>query len=287
MLAGEPLTIPTLLRKFLWPISLTWVLTLVETALMALVPLLIGFAIDGLLSGDTTPLLHLALILAGLIAVSVVRRLYDTRIFGAIRVEFGKALAERSGNGSVSTLNARIGMGRELVDFLEEQVPDVMTSSVRLITALIVLFAFHPVLAYAALAAAAVMTAIYGISHRRFYRLNADYNRQTEKQVGILETRAAGRFLLHLKKLRRAEVRLSDTEAVVYGAIFTVLLGFIVFNLWFAATHVEITAGTIFSIVSYSWEFVESALILPVTLQSWSRLSEIMNRINRQDAAVS
>ncbi len=287
MLEGVPLTIRILLRKFLRLITLTWALTLIETALMALIPLLIGFAIDGLLSGDATPLLHLALILAGLIVVSVVRRIYDTRIFGTIRVELGKALAERSGDGSVSTLNARIGMGRELVDFLEEQVPAIMTSSVRLITSLIVLFAFHPVLSYAALAAAAVMTAVYGVCHGRFYRLNAEYNQQTEKQVGILEARAPDRFLLHLKKLRRTEVRLSDTEAYVYGAIFTVLLGFIVFNLWFAATHVEITAGTIFSIISYSWEFVESALILPVTLQSWSRLSEIMNRINSPTAAAS
>ena len=81
-------------------------------------------------------------------------------------------------------------------------------------------------------------------------------------------------------QLRRHEVRLSDTEAVLYGVIFIVLLGLIVFNLWFATTRLGITVGTIFSIISYSWEFVESALALPVTLQSWSRLSEIMRRLN-------
>ncbi|MEM7054249.1 MAG: hypothetical protein AAF446_06835, partial [Pseudomonadota bacterium] len=52
------------------------------------------------------------------------------------------------------------------------------------------------------------------------------------------------------------------------------------FNLWFAATELSITVGTIFSIISYSWEFVDSALALPITLQSWSRLSEIMRRLN-------
>jgi hypothetical protein len=73
---------------------------------------------------------------------------------------------------------------------------------------------------------------------------------------------------------------LSDTEAILYGAIFFVLLGMILFNLRVATALPGASAGTIFSVVSYSWEFVESALALPITLQSWTRLSEIMARIN-------
>ena len=283
MLTGEPLTIGTLLRKFLGRICLTWLLTLCETALMALIPLLMGFAINGLLNGDMTALAQLAGVLAGLIVISVIRRVYDTRVYGTVRVELGKALADRSDGVPVSTLNARLGMGNELVGFLEEEVPALMNSTVQLIISLIVLFAFHPMLSYAALGASFLMLLIYGCSHRRFYRLNAGYNQQTEKQVGILEAKSPEGVLHHLRMLRRFEIKLSDTEAYVYGAIFTVLLGFILFNLWFAATHIETTVGTIFSIISYSWEFVDSALILPVTLQGWSRLSEIMVRINKVD----
>jgi len=285
MLEDRRLTISTLLRRFLRPLGLTWVLTLGETALMALIPLLIGFAIDGLIGGDTIALAQLAAVLAALIAIGVARRLYDTRVFGTMRVEICKALAARSQGGSVSTLNARFGMGRELVDFLEQEVPAVMTSSVQLIASLAVLFAFHPVLAGSAFAAAVASVVLYGVFHRRFYRLNADNNQQTEQQVSILEAGARDGILAHLTTLRRIEIRLSDTEAFVYGAIFTVLLGFIVFNLWFAGTTLETTVGMIFSIITYSWEFVDAALVMPVTLQGWSRLSEIMNRIN--DTAAS
>ena len=48
-------------------------------------------------------------------------------------------------------------------------------------------------------------------------------------------------------------------------------------------TIMEVTAGRIFSIVTYSWEFVESALVLPLTLQSWSRMAKIIDRINKID----
>ncbi len=281
MLQGEPFNISNLLRRFLRSLLVTWTLTLCETALTALIPLFIGFAIDGLLRDDTSSLLYLAAVLAGLIVVAVLRRFYDTRAFGTIRVELGMAQVDRSGGIPVSTLNARLGMGRELVDFLEQDVPAIMNAVVQLTISFVVLFILHPVLSYAALGATLLMFALYSLFHGRFYRLNANHNQQTEQQVRILETKLTEGVLSHLSKLRRIEIRLSDTEACVYGAIFCVLLGFILVNLWFATTHIDATAGTIFTIVTYSWEFVDSALVLPVALQGWSRLSEIMKRINK------
>jgi hypothetical protein len=52
------------------------------------------------------------------------------------------------------------------------------------------------------------------------------------------------------------------------------------FNLWFAATQSGATAGQIFSVVTYSFEFVQSVVVLPMVLQSLARLSEITERIN-------
>ncbi len=96
----------------------------------------------------------------------------------------------------------------------------------------------------------------------------------------LLEMRALRPALAHLLRLRSLEVRISDAEAALYGAIFVLLLGMILFNLRIATGLPDVTAGTIFSVISYSWEFVEGALALPVTLQSWTRLSEIIARIN-------
>ena len=277
------LTIGTLLRVFRGRVALTWAMILGETVLMALIPLFIGFAIDGLLAGGLDELWNLTGLMGALIVLSVLRRVYDTRAYGTIRVELGKALVARSATLRISTLNARLGMGRELVDFLEETLPQAMAACVNLVIAIIILYVFSPILALAGGLAALAMIVIYALFHRRFYRLNGELNQQTERQVSILERREARPTLAHLMRLRRHEVRLSDTEAVLYGAIFVVLLGLILFNLWYAATTLTITVGTIFSIISYSWEFIESALALPVTLQYWSRMSEIMQRLNRTE----
>jgi hypothetical protein len=172
-------------------------------------------------------------------------------------------------------------MGRELADFLEADLPLAMTSFVQLIISLIVLYIFDPMLALAGASSVAIMLAIYSLSHVRFYRLNGQLNQQTEQQVGILETRKPQRLRTHLTRLRGIEVRISDTESIIYGGIFVVLLGLVVFNLWYATANLSITSGTIFSIVTYSWELVDAALAFPMALQGWSRLSEIMQRINQ------
>ena len=280
ILASDELTVATLLRRFSGRIALTWAMTLGETALMALIPLFIGFAIDGLLGGSLSELWHLAYLSGALIALSVLRRVYDTRVYGGIRVAFGEAQVSRGQDVPVSVLNARLGMGRELVEFLEDTLPMVMAGIVQLVIAVIILYTFAPRLALAAGVAAVGSVAVYALFHRRFYRLNGQLNQQTEKQVGVLERRSSRPALSHLLRLRRHEVRISDTEAALYGLVFLLLMASILFNLWYATTALVVTTGAIFSIISYSWDFVEGTLTLPMTLQSWTRLSEIMRRLN-------
>lgn len=280
MFAGRALTLSSLLRAFPWRISLTWIMTLGETVLTALIPLFIGFAIDGLLSDSLRELVNLGILFAALVALAVIRRVYDTRVYSAIRVEFGRAQTERGGGLPISILNAQVGMGRELVGFLEETLPMVMTGLTQLIIAIVILFTFSPLLAVSAGLAATGSLLVYALFHGRFYRLNSDLNHQTEKQVRILETRKLSFATAHFHRLRRAEVRLSDSEALLYGLIFVLLLALILFNIWHATTALAATTGAIFAIISYSWDFVDGAITLPATLQDWTRLSEIMRRIN-------
>lgn len=281
----DRLSIGTLFRAFWGRVLLTWGWTLLETAMLALLPLLIGWSIDGLLAGDWLPFQQFLIVLAVLLAVAVSRRVYDTRAYGTMRVELGASLANRSEKEPVSRVNARLSMSRELVDFLEVDVPQVMTALVQIAVSVAILFSFHNYLAFSASGAAISIMLVYMLFSRRFFRLNGELNEQTESQVHVLESRSRDNISQHLSLLRRHEVRLSDTESVVYGLIFLILLSMLAFNLWFAAAESGATPGQIFSIVTYSYEFVQSAVVLPMALQSLTRLSEITERINRKGVA--
>ncbi len=274
------LSLGALVRVFWRRVSATMGLTILETAMLAALPLLIGRSIDGLLNDNPTPFLWLLGAMSALLVVAVGRRIYDTRAYGGMRVEFGDAIVQRAKAEPVSTVNARLNMGRELVDFLENEAPVVLTALIHLIASLAVLFSFHGYLAMSAGGAALATVLVYGLSSGRFFNLNRRLNRQVEKQVATIESGAAGAVRAHLSALRRCEVRFSDTEALVYGLIFGLLLAMLGFNLWFAAASLGASPGEIFSIVTYSYEFIESAVVLPAALQSLTRISEITQRIN-------
>lgn len=277
----QRLSISLLFKYFFSKIATTWLLVIMETTLLALIPLMLGYAIDDLLAASPQSLIYLAGIFAGLILISVLRRIYDTRVYSFIRLKLGMALDKRQQSMDVSKRSARLDMSQELVDFLEEEVPQLLTAFIQILVTVVVLMSFDMQLALSAGFMVLAMVSIYALFHRRFFRLNAAYNGLKEQQVSILGLLRQSRLHQYLKQLRNTEVSLSDTEAVLYGLIFVLICGFVINNLWLSIHLPDISAGRIFSIVSYSWEFAEAAIMLPITLQSWSRLSEITKRINQ------
>jgi hypothetical protein len=166
------------------------------------------------------------------------------------------------------------------VDFLEIELPMVTTVIIQITISVIILYMFDVVLALTVTCAVIIMLVVYGLFHKQFYQLNGVFKGQSERQVAILEGRSIPRLLMHLSRLRRIEVKISDVESALYGAVFAVLLSLVVFNFWYATTYVAISPGNIFSIVSYSWELVEAVVTFPMALQGCSRLSEIIQRLN-------
>lgn len=279
-LMSSKLDVNLLLKHFRWRVVFTWFLVLVENALLALIPLFIGRGIDALLADETDALWEISIVMAVLIVVSVGRRIYDTRAYGTMRVWFGSELVRRIGERQTSLVNARLDMSREMVDFLEEHIPELLTAIVQIVISIIILWFYDAQLGVSALCLIVLLCIIYGLFHKRFYLLNSDLNAQKEQQVKVLEERQHKSLLSHLNYLRRHEIRLSDTEAILYGVIFAGMFAFILTNLWLASTIPAVTAGIIFAILSYSWALVESGVALPMVLQQWSRLSEIRERLN-------
>jgi ABC-type bacteriocin/lantibiotic exporter with double-glycine peptidase domain len=280
MFDDRTLSLGSILKLFWLQVGLTWALTLIETLLLVSLPLLIGFSIDGLLNQDWQPFYLLGVTMVLLIVISVGRRLFDTRAYGKMRVELGVAVVDKAQGAPVSKINARLDMSRELITFLETEAPIVIMALLQVVVSLVILFSFHGVLAATAGTATILALIIYAAASGRFFKLNGDLNSQAEEQVSVLESGIRESILLHLSNLRRHAVRISDTEAIVYGLIFVVLLSMLGINLWFAATQIDASPGQIFSIVTYSYEFIESAVMLPAALQSLTRISEITQRLN-------
>ena len=282
MIGDATLSVGSLLRRYGARVLITWALLIVEVALLALIPLFMGNTIDALLA-DTDPgaLLEISVLFVALILAAVVRRAYDTRAYGTMRVHLCTALTQRSRHKDVSALNAQVEMGRELADFLEEQTPLVITSVIQLVVSVVILFHFGTALGAASIVAVLIMLVLYAGFHRRFFALNAGLNAISEEQVGVLGSRDLVRITDLFTRRRTSEVKLSDADSIMYGAVYLVMFALILANLWSASALAGVTVGAIFAIISYSWELVGASVELPATLQQWTRLKEIQERLNR------
>lgn len=281
MLFKHPISLITIIWLEPLKVIATWLMVLTENVMLILLPLFIGHAIDGVLNQNFQSMYMLALLFAGLVFVGVARRFFDTRIYSAIRVKLAN-LVERNLRGlPVSNKDARLTMSRELVDFLENDLPTVFTAIIQLVASVVILATFHMSLALCMLFSGLLMLVIYTGFHARFILLNGSLNDQVERQVEVLSGIGVGAFRRHFERLKQCEIKLSDTEAVVYGLIYMVLFAAIVANLWLVSLLIEPTAGQVFSIVTYALEFVETAVMLPITLQTLSRLTEICARLNQ------
>lgn len=278
---NQSITLLSVIRLNRAKVTFTWFMVLVENFLMILLPLFIGFAIDGLLNQNNQPLFLFSLILFVLVLIGVLRRIYDTRVYGDTRVTLASMVERNLRDASVSVRDARLTMSRELVDFIEEDLPLVITAIIQLVTTVVILSTFHIKLAMCVLIAALGMLLVYWMFHQTFTRLNRELNNQKEQQVRVLNNQSLAAIRAHFEALKRCEIKLSDVGALAYGLIFIILFAAVLTNLWIVSTLHDLSVGQIFTIVTYSLEFVEAAVMLPVTLQIMSRLTEIGQRLNQ------
>nr|WP_220495700.1 ABC transporter six-transmembrane domain-containing protein [Oceanospirillum sediminis] len=101
-----------------------------------------------------------------------------------------------------------------------------------------------------------------------------------EQQVSIIRQNNKRQLFSFLRQSSQVEVRLSDIETFTYGLIFLLPFGYIIFNLWHTSAMGNMAPDMIFILITDSWEYTEAAIMMPVSLQSLTRLNEITHRIN-------
>src|SRR5829696_6218985 len=122
-------------------LALTYTLTLVENALDVLYPFLTGVAIDALLAGAWSGVAPLLIAWTVHLVVGLFRHVYDTRVFTLVYANLASDLIERqrAQGADAAHLAARVALSREIVDFLQVEVPAAAASVVRFIGAIAML----------------------------------------------------------------------------------------------------------------------------------------------------
>src|SRR5919199_1817122 len=136
-------------------LALTYVLTLTENGLNVLYPYLTGIAIDALLAGRWAGVAPLLLAWTVHLAVGLFRHVYDTRVFTLVYADLAAGLVERqrAQGADAAHVAARVALSREVVDFLQAELPAVAASLMHFAGAVAMLCVLSPWVGALALAA--------------------------------------------------------------------------------------------------------------------------------------
>ena len=261
---------------------LTFLLVAAENITMLLYPLLAGFAINAIVTGQALHAVLYAVMVFVMWAIGAARRSIDTRTFARIYAELAVPviIAQREEQHSASTIAARVALSREFVDFFEKHLPVLVTSVASIIGAAAMLLLLQFWTGVACLFILAFFALFLpGFSSRNealFVRLND----RLEKEVAFVNSASRRSLSRHYDVLARLRIKLSDREAFGYLAIGTVTAILFASTMLTMSFEGGLDAGHIYSVMTYMWMFAMSLDDGPQLLEKYSQLKDIGKRVN-------
>ncbi|WP_420401350.1 ABC transporter six-transmembrane domain-containing protein [Flagellimonas sp.] len=280
-LDAERVTLRSVLLEFKWKLSLVFFLILVESAIELLIPLFIGFAIDSAINGSYMGALQLGALGVLIILIGGGRRFFDSRIYAKIYRRLGNTMLLKIDGNRSSIKTARLGMINEIVEFLENSLPMLVSTIIGMVGVVIIIASLNLNVFYIGLAATFLVFLIYFLTSNRTTDLNSAYNNEFEKQVDVITTNDGTLLASHLKNMMKWNIKLSDLEVFNFSMSWLVLMAFLVLSIVFSVSTGNVAYGALFSLIIYVFQYIESVIALPMFYQNWLRLKEIKGRLEK------
>ena len=280
-MSGGP-TLAAVLRAQRRQIALTYGVTLLENLFYLLYPWTIGLAIDGLLAGGGPRALVPLVAVWGLhIVVGAGRQVYDTWVFARIHAEIatGTILRQRAAGMGTTEIAARAVMSRELVDFLEREVPTLATAAIGLVGGIAMLFWYDRIVGLVVTVWMLPVLVVYTLMGRRAHRLNMALNDEAEREVDLIHRSRFGPLASHFRRRGRLRVRLSNAEARSWALVELFSIAAVVLVILRMTALPAIQAGELYAMLAYVWRVLECLDQAPMLVQRFARLIDIRRRI--------
>ena len=262
-------------------IELTWIyffMLVTELSNLA-TPFLLGKSIDGLIDGTWFWLVFLGISYFTSNFFNYKRMVYDTkvytRIYNSIVFRFLK-----NNNDDVSTKMARTDMAHQIVDVLEGYVHYYIATIVTIVGS--IGFIYSENWRVGLLVTLSFVLILLGVSvyYKKIKQAIKVRNNQYEKKNDAIQLgyEQSVSFFSRRRKLEIFESTLQGKNWFLVGSIKNIFLFLSVILL--VTTTKNITIGSVVTVYSYVNNFLISLLSVPVAVEMYSRLSDILKRIN-------
>jgi len=275
-----------LLRAKRGAVAGTYSLTLVENVCTLAYPALTGRAVDDLVRRDFHGLVVLVAVWLLHLAIAFARQRLDTRVFMGLYAQIAAHLVgaqQEQGHGT-SKVSARVEMVRDIVGFFEREVPAMFHNAVAVVGSLVMLFVYDADAGFIAMAVLLPMGLINAWYWPRALRLNRGINNQIEREVDDIESGRIFRIRRHFWLLRRWRVKLSDDESWTWGVTELATIAALIFILIDFTQSPNFTAGAIYAVLAYVYDYLEGLNQVPTVVNNLARLKDVRERLTESGA---
>ncbi|ELI8126914.1 ABC transporter six-transmembrane domain-containing protein [Yersinia enterocolitica] len=277
-------TLKLLASRYRKKLFFTFLLVVAENVTYLLYPILAGTSINAILSGQTLNAVLYGLMILFIWCLGAARRSVDTRTFARIYAALAVSvvMTQRKNNLNHSTIAARVALSREFVDFFELHLPMLITSLVSMVGAAVMLLIIESCAGIACLVILAFLACFLPGFARKNEALYNKLNNRLEKEVDFVTKATTLSLTRHYSTLAKLRIRLSDREAIGYLSIGVLVAMLFSLTIIWMTQSTEISAGHIYSVMTYMWMFATSLDDGPQLLEKYSQLKDIGKRVSTE-----
>jgi ABC-type multidrug transport system fused ATPase/permease subunit len=251
---------------------------LTELAILS-TPFLLGKSIDGLINGTWFWLVLLALSYFSSNFFNYKRMVYDTKVYTKIYNDIVFRFL-KSSDMSPSAKVARTDMAHEIVNVLEGYVHYYIATLVTIIGSIGFIYSENWKVGVLITVATLIIALSISVFYKKIRKSFKIFNDHYENKVHAIQSGYEGSvsFFNRMRKLNIANSTLQGKNWLLMGSIKNIFLFISIILL--VTTTKNITIGSVVTVYSYINNFMISLMSIPVGVEMYSRLSDVLKRIN-------
>lgn len=266
-------------KNFKWNIYFTIFLIIGESVVWVFIPLAVGIAIDDLMIDNFDGLINLGFLSTAVLLFFAGRRFFDSRFYSKVYEYISLEVIARDNNISNSKKVARLSMLAEVVDFAEDDIPELVFNIIGIIGIAYLISTLNMQVFYLCLILIAIAAIVYISTGTRTIKYNREYNNELEKQLKAIKKEKPQKLKRHIRKLMKWNIKLSDLETINFSIVWISITAFLLYSIVLSVKADNVSYGLVFSLIIYLIEFIEHIVFLPEYYQKFLRLEEIIGRV--------
>jgi hypothetical protein len=244
-------------------------------------PYILGKMIDGLLKNEYNWLYCFLGIMIFENYFIYRRMVYDTKVYTAIYNNVVLKYLKNSKDSDNSSKIARTEMANNLINFLEHDIHYYIMSIISLVGSLIFIFIGHPMAGFMSMACIIPISFIVYHFYKKISQSTRVSHTHYENKINIITEGGDDNIEAFFNRQRKLLVCNSTLQGKNWVSLISTRIIFLVLALIvFTHNNTNLTQGDSIAMYAYINQFLVSLMSLPVGVETFTRVKDVLNRIN-------